>query len=188
MKLIYLDYSYEEFGEEGKFKHKTILNALSEIDPNYEIKETDVGHGADLPALVVSLLTDLPELAQIGLASLAIFFQGKRINKNIDAWISITKKINNLFSKNKPYRIDKTAATAIAIGDVVKENSKDSICNIFINQFQTNEDSKATSYGKNIDAVFTISIYTTENIYIYVITSKGKTISKNIIHREHFNF
>lgn len=60
--------------------------------PNASIKEVNIGAGADWPAIVINIL---PSKEVLPFA--VLFFSGKLINENLDAWLSIGEKIGRLF-------------------------------------------------------------------------------------------
>ena len=52
----------------------------------------NIGAGADWPAVALEALEYIRE-KEILLAGLALFFSGKKINENLDAWLSIGQKL-----------------------------------------------------------------------------------------------
>lgn len=83
---------------------------LTEKFNNYNIKflDADIGGGADLWVTIIIIT--------------GIFFQGKNINENFEAWKKIGNKIKSLFEKkNKPRFIDKEASIALAISRICQK-------------------------------------------------------------------
>jgi len=90
---------------------ENLKKELSEKFNEYEIKysDADIGGGADLWVTVIIL-------------GGALFFQGKNINDNLDAWKNIGDKIKSLFTKkNTPRFIDKEASIALAISKICEK-------------------------------------------------------------------
>lgn len=90
----------EGLSEEDK---KDIKNTL-DFDGEIEISDVNIGPGADLFVIFASILT----VANI-------FMLGDKIDKGIDGWIRIGKRIKNLFSKNELVAVDKDGASLLAI-------------------------------------------------------------------------
>jgi hypothetical protein len=93
---------------EGDLK---LINKIKKNFGEYEIKtdDADIGNGADLWITIVGIVG-------------VVFLQGGKINKNLDAWLEIGKKINKLFKKkNKPMFIDKEAAISLALNKIDKK-------------------------------------------------------------------
>jgi hypothetical protein len=74
----------------------TIKPNLDLIDAEYVIQETNIGTGADW---IVYLITFS-----------SLFFLGEKIDKNLDAWIKIAKKLKKAFKKLSVIFIDEKAA------------------------------------------------------------------------------
>src|SRR4029078_2797084 len=79
--------------ESAKFK----INLEAEYGIKFE--KTDIGPGADLPAYVTWVsLAAWPYVA----AALVLFFSGKKISDNLDAWSEIYQKRIKPFFKHRP--------------------------------------------------------------------------------------
>ncbi|MGC1632461.1 MAG: hypothetical protein WA749_10160, partial [Gelidibacter sp.] len=67
----------------------SVKSDLKLIDENYEIKEVNIGKGADwmaILAIVVSIAN--------------VFLIGDKIDKGIDGWINVGKRIKSIFTKS----------------------------------------------------------------------------------------
>jgi hypothetical protein len=103
---------------------------------------------------------------------------GERINKSIDGWIEIGKKLQKLFMKILPSRIDENAALLLSLNDLLapQHNVKGyKITNISI---QVNEFTPV-AWGKGVidkrpDALYIITIVLTDRIFVYGIKSTSK--------------
>ena len=87
--------------------HKTQLeNELKDISSSIEIKSENIGAGADWIVVIVSIA--------------GIFFLGEKINKNLEAWISLSKRFISLLKQTKASFIDSSGAKLIAIEKILK--------------------------------------------------------------------
>jgi len=96
---------------------ENLKRELSEKFNEYEIEysDADIGGGADL-------------WVTIFIIGGALFFKGKDINENLDAWKNIGDKIKSLFSKkSKPRFIDKEASIALAISRICQKTKVNEI-------------------------------------------------------------
>lgn len=83
---------------------KGIKSDLENIDSNYELKEVNLGTGADW-VLIMAILNGIT----------TIFLLGEKIDKGIEGWIKIGKRIKSLFLKTDTIYLDKDAAKLIAL-------------------------------------------------------------------------
>jgi hypothetical protein len=87
-----------------------ILEQLKSIDNEVEITETNFGKGADLILLVATL------------SSIAyVISVGDKLEKGIDGWIKIGKRIYKLFPKSDKLYIDEDGAKIIAITHIAEK-------------------------------------------------------------------
>jgi len=75
-----------------------------EFDGDQEISERNIGSGADVMVILVSILT----IANI-------FLLGDKIDKGIEGWIKIGKRLKKLFSRKELVAVDKDGAGLLAI-------------------------------------------------------------------------
>ncbi len=109
----YYDHSYvDEFPKELENEIIDKFNNL--LWPKKDILKldhTDFGTGADWPFIVLSAL-------------IFLFFSGKKINDNINAWEEIIRKIHSFFKnvkeQEKVVRINKDLAIALAINSFLE--------------------------------------------------------------------
>ncbi len=180
MELIFSDPTYDSSPDEGQESLNELKRAIGELDNKAEFIEVDIGHGADWPVLLVTLGS--------------IFLLGEKINKNLDAWLSIASKLATFITWAKDKlslaRIDKNAALLIAINNVV-ESEKFSSLEIIGNQtipfsqFPNNP----TVLSKTPDALYIISIIIDNyKIVVYGIKSKGNIEFKKTFSTEWYEF
>lgn len=179
MELIFSDPTYDSSPDEGQKSLNKLKRAIGELDNKVEFLEVDIGHGADWPVLLVTLGS--------------IFLLGEKINKNLDAWLSIASKLATFITwakdKLRLARIDKNAALLIAINNVV-ESEKFSSLEIIGNQtipfsqFPNNP----TVLSKTPDALYVISVQTNNKIIVYGIKSKGNIEFKKSFSTEWYEF
>lgn len=72
----------------------------SKLESEYDVKfrRSDIGAGADFPAFLTHLVNYTPVAIAI-----ALFFSGKKINENLEAWIEIGKKLRDFSKYNAFY-------------------------------------------------------------------------------------
>jgi len=109
MEIIVVDPTYDrEDRDREKFINDLQTDAQS-LSSDLQISDTDIGRGADWPAIFLS----------IG----GLFFLGKKINENLEAWVSLARKfikfIENLRKKSWKFRIDEIGATLLAIERII---------------------------------------------------------------------
>lgn len=93
-----------------------ILEQLKSIDNEVEITETNFGKGADWILLVATL------------SSIAyVISVGDKLEKGIDGWIKIGKRISKLFPKSDKLYIDEDGAKIIAITHIATKYTLTSI-------------------------------------------------------------
>ena len=115
MKLaIYIPditYGQEEDDTDGRSE---LFGQELETEYGRKFKYVDIGPGASWPAFL-TYLSIAPGLA----LALGIFFAGSPIEKNLEAWSKIGKRIKKLF-KRRPV-LDRHAAAVIAAERVIEE-------------------------------------------------------------------
>lgn len=84
---------------------------LEAINTEYDVDSTNIGPGADWILLLISV-------------TVSLFLLGEKINKNLDAWIDLSKKFKKLLNKikHKKFFIDSNGATLVALNDLLKKN------------------------------------------------------------------
>jgi len=165
---------------------KKLVSILESED--YRIKqkdEVDIGAGADW--------VFIPYVIAAG----AFFFSGKKIEENIQAWISMGKKIRKLFKKKKKASIfiDKDAAIALAISLINKKEKIESLEITFdkeLGHFDLNKVYKdgrqntlsAKPYNYYV-LIFNINDIST---YIFCIKSDGTIQFKDVFFGEEYDY
>lgn len=103
--LISLEKFAEKINNEGLSQSdfdeiKKVLDFEEEIN----LSEENIGPGADVMVILVSILT----IAQV-------FLLGEKINKGIDGWINLGKRVKKLFKTKELIAVDKDGASLLAI-------------------------------------------------------------------------
>jgi hypothetical protein len=103
--LISLEKFREKINEEGlsQLDFKDIKNEL-DFEEEISLSEENIGPGADVMVILVSILT----IAQV-------FLLGEKIDKGIDGWLKLGKRVKNLFHKKKLIAVDQDGASLLAI-------------------------------------------------------------------------
>ena len=89
---------------------ESIKADLSEIDSSYSLKELNLGVGADWVTI----------LAVIN-GVVSVFMLGDKIEKGIEGWIKIAKRIKSVCSQSGQAFVDKDAASLLALEFLAKE-------------------------------------------------------------------
>ena len=174
MELLFSDLLYDSTEwEDGKFI-RSLKEKLSEFDENVVLTESNIGRGADWPVVVAQFFNniDWSEFLILGMSS--IFLLGDKINKNIDAWIGISKKIVTIIDQLKPIRIDRNAAVLMAISRIVEINGPVSKVDLIVHDVKFSE----IPWGKKEidtypDALYIVTADLKDKLYIFGIKSKG---------------
>jgi len=173
MEIIIPDKTYISGENKNKFK-KELYNDFKILSQNISIKETDIGHGADWPAIILII---------------AIFLQGDNLNNNIEGWFSMAKKFVKLMSKFKNSYIDKDASSLIVINDIIKIYNK-KIESIYKVQSNTIPVAPFLNRSDFDSKPFSLYIHqykiNEEIVYIYGIKSNGKIVFKYSIDTQNY--
>jgi hypothetical protein len=155
---------------------------------DYTIVESDIGPGADW-IIIVAILSGL-------------FFLGKKINENLEAWISLAKKFKKLLNKfkNVKYFVDSNGATLIAI-NVILENEKsleslEEINSIELSKRPIKKYFKDNRPDERIDSKpyrYYIKVYLVNDVLFYIFEIKSDGTIKNVSkfsddHYEYFKY
>jgi len=176
MELIFSDpyYDTDAWGE-GKYCAE-LARKLAEFDEGVVATETDIGHGADLPAVLVKIFTsvDWSSFLTIG-APAGLFLLGERINKNLDAWIEIAGKFKRLLETFRPTRIDENGALLLVFQELLelKVDVHDIHASVQVVQFTPVPWGKGT-LDKRPDALYLVTARVPGKVYITGVKSNAK--------------
>lgn len=191
MELIFADEYYDspDFKEEGAFS-KDLKNELVEFDSQLETIDGDIGHGADLPVVLIELFKEIDWNSVFKVGTIpTVFFLGKKINENIDAWIEISKKLKKLFEKKQPTRIDEKAALLIVLQDMLENNHdlKDSEISLRVHSYDGGFDINKSLINRP-DTLYVYDIHTSDSFLIYGVKSDGKVSFKHQYGKQWYDF
>lgn len=178
MELIFADTHYDTQGYiVGKYSSE-LLPSLTAYDDNARVTDDDIGYGADWPVVVASIFESVDWNSVFKISAIpAIFFLGKKINENIEAWLEIKDKLISLIKKIKPTRIDEKAALLIIIDDFVKSKQNLNGIEIVLKVHNYNSGFKLNqSLSKQSDSLYIFQIETDDKFYIYGIKSDTQII------------
>jgi hypothetical protein len=168
MELIVHDPTYSgEGGDNAKFIEE-LKKELTIVSNDFQIKEIDIGRGANWPVVLITFS--------------GIFLLGKKINENLEAWISLGKKLTKLLENIKrkfgQYRIDAEGASLMAMERIffLTKGAVSSIEKISENVVLVSPLARKDSRGLSAkpDALY-LQIYKVnrDEYYIFGIKSKG---------------
>ncbi len=113
IKIYIPDKSYDNEEVPRALAFSEITAALTQLrSPDLEItppQEANIGAGADWPAWAIQFSPYIPTASII-----AIFFSGKRINENLDAWLAIGRKLCSFTSFAGSW-LNRSAAAMVAL-------------------------------------------------------------------------
>ncbi len=176
MEIIVPDPSYDHEDEVDRSQFIIELETqLASISSEIEVRETNLGRGADWPAFLIV----------VG----GLFLLGKQINENLDAWISIAKKLNRVLkwvlSKCVSYRVDESGATLIAVNDIASSNkaeitSIERVSSAYV-PFLEWDGRSVESLSHHPDGIYTQTyVVNSTQVVIYAIKSDGSIELKSI--------
>jgi len=176
MELIYNDKYYDspEY-EEGKYTNELLIE-LQNYASDIKTRDIIIHQGADWPVVLVDLFSSI-EWTSILKASVipGVFFLGKKINENLEAWVEIGKKLKKIFKKNQPARIDEQAAFTIALNDMINLDKSIIIDEVILKIHNYNSNSDIYSSLKSRpDSLYLFEITTHKGFFVYAIRSDGK--------------
>lgn len=191
MELIFNDPYYDsaEEWEEGKYA-KELAVELSEFDETIIAVDTSIGLGADWPVVLVKIFNNVDWASFLTIAGPSgLFLLGDKINKNIDAWLEIGKKLKKLAKKLQPTRIDENAATLMALNDILENTGKkiDFSVSLEIIEFKLVPPGKS-KLDKRPDALYLITVRIPGKVFVYGIKSNGNIEFKHEFSTKWYEF
>src|SRR5262245_6891905 len=110
MIILVSDYSYDQTGVDRSEVESNVRATLGPIFPNVELRDSNIGRGADWPMIVAALG--------------GVFLLGKKINENVEAWCSLAEKFRkallSLAERGAAFRVDEEACQLLALDAVVE--------------------------------------------------------------------
>lgn len=117
MRIYVPDWRYDS-GEPDEGGREHVVDIAKEIGEVVESEDVDIGRGADWPAFLV-------EFAFFAAPFVAIFFAGKRIEDNWDAWRRLGSRalaaIRHMNKRARRALVDQKGAAVIAIAKILEE-------------------------------------------------------------------
>lgn len=168
VKIYIADKTYDNFdGEE----EENSRNYKKRIEQEHDIKLTaaNIGAGADFPAF----------LWAVALAPFAIFFLGKKINENLDAWVEIGKKIEEMLNKKELICFNKAGAAIWALyqSKLYTKNPKLLAYKKFDSRFE-----KQYQISEWLIEPDVTEELTSNTAHVFLIEIENKNIVKIIVH------
>ena len=112
MQLLIPDRTYSDFEGEPEEWFAELRSVLDSYEEPYSTEHADIGPGADLP-MVLAIFSGLG----------TIFMLGEKIEKNIDAWMSIARRfvafVTRLRQRFGSTRIDADGAGLLALTEII---------------------------------------------------------------------
>lgn len=175
MELIFVDEYYDSPDFKQGLFLKDLKNELIEFDNELIAIDGDIGHGADWPVVLIDLFNEIDWSSVLKAGAVpTMFFFGKKINENLDAWIEIGRKLKRLFKKKQPIRLDEKAALLLVLHDL-KDNNHDLnelVISLRIHSYNGDFDINEKLLNRP-DSLYVFDIITAQSYFIYGIKSDG---------------
>ena len=190
MEIIFADKYYGTSQEEKNKFEPELKKQLLEFDPDVSTKQTDIGHGADWPVVLVEIFKSYDWDTIFGIVGAgSLFLLGDKLNKGIEGWIEIAKKFNLLISKLKPTRIDKNGALLYVLNEMSSKGIDCSNLDISIQVIDFTPCSHGDGrLGKNPDSLYLIKAKSESKLYLYGLKSNLKMEFNHEFGTEWFEF
>lgn len=186
-KIYFIDQSYDRPCDLGEIEASEYEKNQIEAEFNLRLQHANIGVGADLPAFL-AVLGGYAPLA----AAMYIFFHGKEIKENLDAWIEIGSSIAKFLSRQ--LHMNREASVLIALHtytETTNETPK-SIRLIAYKVFNQRFDDNGLLLDKNIvgydenpneedlsDVTHILRMTIDESSYRFII--RGRSIEMNLL-------
>ncbi len=191
MELIFGDKYYDNTDnyEETSFALE-LKSELLKWDVDVKVIEGDIGHGADWPVVLAEIFNSVDWTTILKTTSIpAVFFLGKKINENLEAWLSIGKKLKQVIIKLKPVRIDEQAALLIVLEDLLTSKNNINKLEIILKIHSYDIDvSLSSSLLKRPDSLYIFNIETEDNFFVYGIKSDSHISFKHEYGKNWYDF
>ena len=176
MELLIADKYYDSDSYEAGRYTEELKILLQAVDPDVSTAETNIGHGADFPTILVQLFKGLDITTLLTAGGLgAIVLGGEKISKSIGGWVEAAKKLNKLYEQICPTRIDESAALLLAIDDLHTRKFNLTAENLINISTQVIELAPVAcgqgTLGHRPDCVYVFTIKLAEQVFIYGIRS-----------------
>ena len=94
IRVYVIDETYGQDGDDWEQQSAAFKKKI-EAEHQRPFEYEDIGRGASQPAFFVTLIELLPYPGAI-----ALFFTGKKINENIEAWGKLYERLKNFLNRN----------------------------------------------------------------------------------------
>jgi|GEM_PF-1288216 len=176
MELLFPDKYYDSEGYEvGRYSDE-LKKILQAVDSDVSAADTNIGHGADWPTVLVQIFKGLDITTVLTAGGLgAIILGGDKVSKSIDGWLTAAKKLKTLCEQICPSRIDENAALLLAIDDLQTRKLNLTAEHLINISTQVIEFTPVT-WGQGIldrrpDCIYVFTIKLVEQVFIYGIKS-----------------
>ncbi|MGI2801005.1 hypothetical protein ACRTC3_20825 [Photobacterium damselae] len=176
MQLIFDD-PYYDFEDWNKKQYINELKVwLCEYDKSLRLYHVDTGHGADFPAVLVEFFDNLDWKVVSASSVAGIFILGDKINKNLEAWISIGKKLSSLIKKCKPTRVSEDAAICWVLNELTNQNVPLQELDIRLQVIQFSKGARKSNLKleANPDCLYIVTVRTINKVFVYGLKSNLK--------------
>jgi hypothetical protein len=176
MQLIFSDPYYDSEDWDEYLYAKELKSWLLDYDDNLLLYHVDTGHGADFPGVLVELFDSLDWKVVSASSAAAVFLLGDKINKNLEAWVSIAKKLSALIEKCKPTRVSEDAAICWVINELANQNIalQDINVSLQVIPFSKGARKSRLKLEATPDCLYIITLQTSSKVFVYGLKSNLK--------------
>ncbi|ELP2658878.1 hypothetical protein R1U56_004519 [Vibrio parahaemolyticus] len=176
MQLIFGDPYYDSDNWDENQYLDELEGWLREYDESLQLHHVDTGHGADFPAVLVEFFDSLDWKVVSASSVAGVFMLGDKINKNLEAWISIGKKLSSLIEKCNPTRVSEDAAICWVINELSSQDVplQDLDVRLQVVQFSKGPRKSNLKLEANPDCLYIITVQTSNKVFVYGLKSNLK--------------
>lgn len=182
MQILITDPRYDGFKTPSLPLYEELEQELLKIHKEVDLIDSNIGHGADWPIILATFS--------------ALYFLGEKIEKNLNAWISLSKKFYAFLNWTKKnigkFRVDEKGAILIAIQDILNSQKELEFLKILKLEtiiFSNHPQIPKERLDSTPDSLYIIALEITGGrIVIYGIKSKGSIEFKHSFTSEWYEF
>lgn len=167
MEFMIADPTYDHPDRDRDIFLSELRMEAESLSPEIALSDTDAGHAADWPMILVVIS--------------GLFFLGKPINENLDAWLDLGRKLSGFLKRVREKwaaaRFDETGCVLLAIDHLSK--SQTSIRTIEVigtipAHFQVFPMRRSETLSHHPDALYVIALRVNdEKVHVVGVKSKG---------------
>jgi hypothetical protein len=154
-----------------------IKSELNELDKSYSLKEINIGEGADW-VLILAVINSVT----------TVFLLGDKIEKGIEGWIKVGKRLKKIFSKSDKVYFDIKAAEILALEHLSNKYEIKTIRLVAESEFSFKDlsqmllDRKKNQFVSKPFSIYFIAFEINDNLMVSLSVRSDGLISENHIY------